>query len=166
MWRISVSCLLIFDFFLWATGNPSITGHIGLFWITIIATVMIIASSAPGSGETWSPFFAHLFIVALFSIMLLLASSYAEEFSASCLEAEVGSFVKDPINSKADVLMEQRQLMVTVKSQQYLMERESFMPTYRRMDYLFKAGTGEKYRLIVTIGWSGRPEIWFHRVDS
>lgn len=165
-WRISASCLLIFDIFLWATGNPSITGHIGLFWLTQIAVVMTIAASAPGKGETWLPFTLHLFIAVVLSVVLFAISPYAEEFAAARLENEVDSFVKDPINSKVDVLNEQRQLMIKVKSQKYSMEREVFLPTFGRIDYLFKAEAGEKYRLIVTMRWSGKPEIWFHRVDS
>ncbi len=165
-WRILVSCFLAFDYFLFATGNPSITGHIGLFWIPLIAIAMITASSAPGEGETWSPFILHLSIIGIVSVVLLATSPYAQELAASRLEAEIRSFVKDPANSKADVLNEQRQLMAKVKNQKYSMERETFIPTFRRMDYLFKVESGEKYRLIVTIGWSGKTEIWFDRVES
>jgi uncharacterized membrane protein len=165
-WRISASGLLIFDFFLWATGNPSITGHIGLFWLTLIAILMTIAASAPGKRETWSSFILHILIAGILSVVLFTLTTNAKDYAATRLEAEINSFVKDPSNSKADVLDEQRLLMVKVKSQKYSLERENFIPTFRRMDYLFKTEEGEKYRLILTMSWSGRPEIWFHHVDN
>jgi len=168
LWRVLVSCFLVFDFFLFTTGNPSITYSIfgGWLWIPLIATVMIVASSAPGEGEKWSPFILHLFIVGILSVVLFAISLYAEEFAAAHLEAEIGSFVKDPINSKAEVSNEERQLMVKVESQKYSMKRETFIPTFRRMDYLFNAETGEKYRLIMTMSWNGASQVSFRRVES
>lgn len=168
LWRISLSCLLIFDYFLWSTGNPSITYSAlgGLFWITLIAAVMIIASSVPGEGEAWSPFIVYLSIVGLFSVMLLATSPYATEFAAARLEDEIGLFVKDPINSKADVSNEERQLMVEIRNQRYSMERETFIPTFRRIDYLFKTETGAEHRLILTMSWNGTPQISVDRVDN
>lgn len=166
--RIAASCLLIFDYFLFSTGNPSITYSVfgGWFWIPLIATVMIIASSVPGEGETRTPFILHLFIVGLFSVVLFATSTYAREFALVRIEAEIASFAKDPVNSKADVSNEERQLMVKVNNQKYFMEREAFIPTFRRMDYLFKLETGEKYRLIMTMSWIGTPKISFRHVES
>lgn len=166
LWRVLVTCFLVFDFFLFTTGNASLTGVIGWFWIPPIATVMIIASSAPGEGETWSPFILHLFTVGILSVALFAISPHAEEFAAARLESEIGSFVKDPINSKAEVSNEERQLMVKIESQKYSMKRETFIPTFRRMDYLFKVETGEKYRLIMTMSWNGTSQISFRRVES
>lgn len=162
----SESCLLILDYFLWTTGNASITGAIGLFWITLIAVVMIIAFSVPGEGKTWSPFILHLFIAGILSVVLFAISPYAEEFAAARLKAEIGSLVKDPINSKAEVSNEERQLMVKVENQKYSVKRETFIPAFWRIDYLFKVETGEKYRLIMTMSWNGISQISFRRVES
>lgn len=167
-WRIAASCLLIFDYFLFTTGNPSITYSIfgGWFWVTLLGALMIIASSVPREGERRAPFILHLFIAGVFSVALLTTSAYAREFALVRIEAEIASFANDPVNSKADVSNEERQLMVKVKSQKYFMEREAFIPTFRRMDYLFKVETGEKYRLIMTMDWSGNPKISFRHVES
>jgi len=169
LWRAVVSCLLIFDYFLGTTGNPSIAyGVIGLFWITLIVVAMIIVSYVPATfkGREARPFFVLLSVVGVFSALLFVASPYAKEFAAARMEAQVRSFIKDPINSKADVSNDGRQLMVKLESQKYFMERETFIPTFRRMDYLFKTETGEKYRLIMTMGWNGRPLISLRRVES
>jgi hypothetical protein len=170
LWRAVASCLLIFDFFLSSTGNPSITYSLlgGWFWITLIAAVMIIASYVPATfkGKEARPFFVLLSIVGALSALLFIASPYAREFAAARMEAEVRSFMNDPINSKADVSNEERELMVKLESQKYSMERETFIPTFRRMDYLFKMETGEKYRLIMTMSWNETPVISLRRVDT
>ncbi|MHB8474056.1 MAG: hypothetical protein ACYDC8_14645 [Gammaproteobacteria bacterium] len=169
LWRTVASCLLIFDYFLGTTGNPSITyGVLGLFWITLIVVVMIIASYVPASfrGRGAKPFFVLLSLVGVFSVALFVASPYATEFAAARMEAQIHSFIKDPINSKAVVSNEERQLMVKLESQKYSTERETFIPTFRRMDYLFKTEPGEKYRLIMTMIWNGTPVISLRRVDT
>ncbi len=170
LWRTSASCLLIFDYFLFSTGNPSVTYSIlgGWFWITLIAIVMIIASYVPSSfrGKEARPFFVLLFVVGVFSVLFLVSSFYAREFASARLEAEIGSFVRDPVHSKADVSNEERQLMVKLESQKYSIERETFIPTFRRMDYSFTTEAGDKYRLIMTMRWNGTPVISLRCVDS
>ncbi|MFZ5595331.1 MAG: hypothetical protein ACOY4D_13970 [Pseudomonadota bacterium] len=170
LWRTAVSCLLIFDYFLFTTGNPSITYSIlgGWFWVALVAAVMIVASYVPSSfkGREAKSFFVLLSVVGILSVVLFATSPYARELADTRLQTEIGSFVKDPINSKTDVSNEERQLMLKVKSQKYSMERETFIPTSRRMDYLFKTETGENYRLITTMSWNGTPVISLRRIDS
>jgi hypothetical protein len=171
LWRTAASCLLIFDYFLFTTGNPSITYSIfgGWFEVTLIAAVVVTVSygyEVVGAGETKRRFVLYLFTIGLFSLLLLAASQYAREFAGARLEAEISSFVKDPNTSKADVSNEGRQLMVEIRNQRYSMERETFIPTFRRMDYLFKTETGTKYRLIMMMSWNGTAQISFRRVEQ
>lgn len=170
LWHTIVSCLLIFDYFLFSTGNPSITYSIlgGWFWLTLIAAVMMVASYVPASftGRQAKPFFVLLSVVGVLSVSLFVASSYARDFAATRLQTEIELFVKNPINSKATVSNEERQLMAKIGGQKYLMERETFIPTFRRMNYLFKMKSGEKYRLILTMSWNGTPVISLRRVDA
>lgn len=170
LWRTLVSCLLIFDYFLFTTGNPSITYSIlgGWFWLTLITVVMVVTSCVPASfkgGET-KPFYVLLGVVGGLSSVLIIASPYAREFAVTSLQAEIDLFVKNTINSKADASKAERQLMVKVKSQKYVMDREAFIPTSRRMDYIFRTDAGEKYRLIMVISWNGTPIISLRRVDT
>lgn len=79
---------------------------------------------------------------------------------------EIHSFIRDPINSDADVSNRERQLMVKIKSQGYSMERETFTPTFRRLDYIFRTDTGAKYRLILTMRWNETPTISLRRVGA
>lgn len=171
LWRTAASCFLIFDYFLFTTGNPSITYSIfgGWFEVTLIAAVVVTVSygyEVVGAGETKRRFVLYLFTIGLFSLLLLAASQYAREFAGARLEAEISSFVKDPNTSKADVSNEGRQLMVEIRNQRYSIERETFIPTFRRMDYLFKTETGTKYRLIMMMSWNGTAQISFRRVEQ
>ena len=170
LWRTTTSCLLIFDFFLFSTGNPSLLGRFlgGFIWILLLATAMVVSSYVPATfkGREARPFYMLLSIVGAFSIVLFVASPYAGDFAATRMEEQVLSFVKDPIHSTADVSNEERQLMVKLESLKYDMKPDGYIPTFRRMDYLLMMENGEKYRLIMTMSWNGTPAISVHRVDS
>lgn len=170
-WRTAVSCLLVLDFFLFTTGNPSVTYSFvgGWFELVLIAAVIITVSygyEVLKGSEAKSHFILHLLVIGLFSIALLILSQQAKVFASDRLEAQIALFVKDPINSEAGVSDLERNLMVEIKKRKYSMERETFIPTFRRMDYFFKTETSEKYRLIMTMSWKGIPQISFRRVDS
>ena len=169
--RTVVICLLILDYGLFATGNPSITYSLlgGWFAIPLIAAVIATASygySAVTRGERKRRFVLHLLIIGLFSAVLLTIGPYAREFASDRLQAEIGNFIKDPSGAKVAASNEALQLMLEIRKQTYSMEREAFIPTFRRMDYLFKTDAGAKYRLIVTMGWNGTPEVSLRPVDS
>lgn len=170
VWRAVVTPVLIVDYFLFATGNPSITYSFlsGLFWLPLFAALIIVASFVPVSfnGIGARPFYLLLFIVITVATALFLLSSFAVEFARRQMEAEVTSFVKDPISFKAIVSDEDRRRMADLKSKDYLMKYDAFIPTFRRIDYLFESGVGEKYLLIITMGWNGTPKVWFRRVES
>ena len=171
LWRTAVSCLLLFDYFLFATGNPSITYSIlgGWFEVTLVAAAVVAVSygyEVSKGREAKQRFVLYLIAVGLFSLVLLMTSTYARDLANAHLQAEIGSFISDPIGSKADVSNDERQLMVELKGQKYSVEREAFIPTFRRMDYLFETETGEKYRLVITMGWNGTPRISLRRIDT
>ncbi len=171
VWRTVAVCLLVFDYFLFVTGNPSITYSVlgGWFEITMVSAVTIIALYAYHvlkERTAKRPFVIHVLIVGLFSAALLIASSYARENARNRLEAEIASFVRDPAHAKVIASDEARALMARISTQKYSEEREAFIPTFRRMDHLFKTEAGAKYRLVMTMNWSGAPEISFRSVDS
>ena len=170
LWRVITTCFLLFDYFLFTAGNPSLSYSLlgGWFWVTLFAAVIIVSSYAPPSfsGNAARPFYLLLSIVGVFSVVLFFASPYAHDLAANRMEAEILSFMKDPENSKVDALREERQLMVDLKSVKYHKERSVFIPTFREMDYHLTTETGEKYRIRMRIGWSGTPAISVGRVNS
>lgn len=171
LWRTTTSCLLIFDFFLSTTGNPSLLGSVlgGFSGIIILfATAMVVSSYVPATfkGKEARPFYVLLSIVGVFSIVLFVASSYARDFAATRIDEQVHLFAKDPINNNAKVTNEARQLMVELMAKNYELRRDTFIPTVRRMDYFLTSGTEEKYRLVTTMSWDGTPVITISHVDN
>jgi hypothetical protein len=171
VWRTASVCLLIFDYFLFVTGNPSITYSVlgGWFEIPLVTAVIIVTFYAYHllkERREKRLLVTHVLTVGLFSAALLTVNSYARDNARDRFETEIASFVRDPANAKVVASDEARALMAKIATQKYSEEREAFIPTFRRMDYLFKTEVGEKYRLVMTMGWNGAPEISFRSVDS
>lgn len=169
--RTSLSCWLIFDYFLFSVGLPSFTYSClgGWFVIPLLAAAISFVScwyAAESERLARRSLVLHSCAVVSLAVGLFAASPDAREFAIVRLDAEIDSFVKDPTSSGASASTEARRLMVEIGKHPYSMEREAFIPTFRRMDYLLGADTGEKYRLIMTMSWNGTPVISLRRVDS
>lgn len=170
LWRAVTACLLILDYFLFSTGNPSLLCRFlgGFSWLILFAIAMVISSYAPPSfrGKEAQPFYGLLSLVGVLSIVLFFASSSAHDHAATHMEAQIISFMKDPERSNADVSPEERQLMINLARQKYNKERGAFIPTFREMDYYLKTEAGEKYLVRIGMSWDGTPVISVRRVDS
>lgn len=166
-----MSCLLILDFFLFTTGNPSATYIIIGGWFLIPLALVAISTASYGYAvaigtKSKAPFVLHLLVVGMLSFLLLVLSGHAKQFAASRLEEEVGSFVRNPIDAKAEVSVEERRLMILVNKQKYSMKYEGFIPTFRRVDFFLRTETGEQYRLTLTMRWNGVPKIFLRPVKG
>lgn len=170
-WRISVTFLLIFDYFLFSTGNPSITYSFlgGWFQVTLLLTIAIALSigyKAFAIGGSKRDFVVYAISVALLSFALVLAGPYARHLACARLQAKVVSFVDDPVNSRAEVSRDDRQRMIEIKKQEFNAQLDAFIPTFRRMDYILRTGHGEKYLLVMEVSWKGTPVISLRRVPT
>ena len=170
LWRAITTCLLILDYFLFSTGNPSVLGRSlgGFSWLTLFAIAMAVSSYAPPSfrGNEAKPFYWLLSLVGVLSVALFFSSSYARGYAAANMEAQILSFMKSPEKSSVDVSHEERQLMINLARQKYDKERGAFIPTFREMDYYLKTETGEQYLVRIRMSWDGTPQISLRRVDS
>lgn len=163
-WRTAVSVLIIVDYFLFSTGNPSLTYSLlgGWFIVPLVVAVIVTASygfNAYKQQENRRLCVLHFLILAAVSTLLLSFSGEARQFAAKNVEADILTFVNDPTTRKVDAADQTRALMTEIKQRRHSMERETFIPTFRRMDYLFKSDTGKKYRLISVKKWNGVPAI-------
>lgn len=163
-WRTVVTVLIIVDYFLFSTGNPSLTySALGGWFIVPLAVVVVVTVSygfrAYKQPKDRSLCALHLAIVAGVSVLLLSFSGKAREYAAANVEADILAFFNDPATHKVDAADQARTLMAEIKQQRHSMERETFIPTFRRMDYLFKSDTGKKYRLILVEEWNGVPSV-------
>ncbi len=164
LWHTSAAGLVIFDYFLFSTGNPSITYSFlgGWFGITLFVALGVTASYASKTiliGAEKLHFALYISSLIVLSLGLLAASPYASRLANLHMQHEVGSFVEDPINSKAEVSNNERQLMIEIKKKGFTIQRDSFIPTFRRIDYLFRTKEGETYLLVMEMRWNGTPVI-------
>ena len=171
LWRTAATALLVFDYFLFSTGNPSITYSFlgGWFGVTLLAAFIIAASYGAktfAGRETKRGFLLYILFIIALSLALFVASPYAGRVAGARLQAKADSFVKDPTNYKAEVSSEERQLMVELKKQKFTVQRAAFVPTFQRADYLFRTEQGATYLLVMETKWNGTPVISLRRTQG
>lgn len=161
-WRTAMSVLLIVDYFLFSTGNPSVTYSVlgGWFIVPLVVAVIVTALYGLRAYEAKSDrrvFLLHCLIIAVVSVVLLSLSEEARERAIANLEADVVAFVNDPTTPKSEASDKTRALLTDIKKQRYSMKRDTFIPTFRRMDYMVKTERGQKFVLILVVKWNGVP---------
>lgn len=171
LWRTSATGLLVFDYFLFSTGNPSVTYSFlgGWFGVTLLAAFAVTASYAYESftgGENKRLFPLHILLLTMFSLALFVASPYARQLAGARLQAKADSFIKDPVSDKATVSREERQLMVEIEKQKFTVQRSAFIPTFQRTDYLLRTEEGATYLLVMETKWNGTPVISLRRTQD
>src|SRR5271165_6219855 len=152
LWRTIVVSLLMIDIFLLATGNPSITysflGGLLIAPLLMIIMVAIMGSygyeALGGRANKWH-FVLHVLFIAALVFGLSKARPYAERRASARIQAEVDAFVRNPMTSTADVSSEDRQLMLTISRQNFTMQRDTFIPTFRRASFLFRIDQAKTY---------------------
>jgi len=171
LWRTLATGLLIFDYFLFSTGNPSVTYSFlgGWFVVTLLVALIVTASYGYESlvgRENRRLFFLHILFLAALSLAFFVASPRARQLASVRLQAKADSFIKDPISYKADVSSEERQLMVEIEKQKFTVQRSAFIPTFQRTDYLLRTEQGATYLLVTETRWNGTPVISLRRTQS
>jgi len=163
-WRTASSVLLLADYFLFSTGNPSLTySFFGGWFIIPLAGAAIISISywrlVYRKKENRRLFTSHLIIIVAVSIALFWMSGYARQHAIATLEADAKAFVDDPATSKVEASKETRTLMADIGKQPHTMRLDAFIPTFRRIDYLLTVQTNKRFTLILVKKWNGIPEI-------
>ncbi len=170
LWRTTAVGLLIFDYFLFSTGNLSVTYSFlgGWYWVTLLVAQTFVAYCVYeyliGRVNKRLYLFHLLFLITL-CLALVVASPYARQFASIRQQAKVDSFIQDPINYKADVSSGDRQLMVEIKKQKYTVQSTDFIPPSRMTYNLFRTEQGAIYRLVLDMPRYGPPEIYLYRVS-
>ena len=171
LWRTSATGLLVFDYFLFSTGNPSVTYSFlgGWFGVTLLGAFVVTASYGYESftrGENKRLLFLHILLLTMFSLALYVASPYARLVASARLQDKADSFIRDPISCKADVSSGERQLMVEIEKQKFTVQRSAFIPTFQRTDYLLRTEQGATYQLVMETQWNGTPVISLRRTQD
>jgi hypothetical protein len=170
-WRPLSAALLLIDFFSYSTGNPSIAFSLlrGWFIVEVIAFVVLsgyaLSRLRKGKKER-APVVGFLLTVIAVSALLLVFSEKATEHGAARMAKEVSEFIEDPKSDVYQIDGKERALAQEVLSRGCSLIRESFIPTFKRIDYLFTCPDTQKYRLVLTKRWNGDRLVSFRMVVS
>ncbi|MGB9266248.1 MAG: hypothetical protein WCB56_12415 [Terriglobales bacterium] len=171
LWRTAATALLVFDYFLFSTGNSSITYSLlgGWFWVTLLAALVVTATyggKAVAEKGNRPYFVLHIVCIAMLLCVFHVASPHASQFASVRLQAKIDCFVKDPINCKAEVSSEEKQLMVEIERQKFTIQRSAFIATFQRVDCLIRTEQGGTYLLVMEATWIGTPVISLRRLQG
>lgn len=170
-WRTGLAIALLLDYFLFSTGNPSVTYCLLGGWFEIVLGALLVLTieytfKALKGREPKQHFFAFLGAVVASGVILMATSGLARDFAASSMEERVLQFMRDPVGAEAESSQQEKALAASIGKRKYLLHRETFIPTFRRIDYLLVLDDGEKYRLVMTMSWRGISEVSIRKVSA
>jgi hypothetical protein len=155
LWQVSATCLLLFDHFLFETGNPSLAGSYFFVWpvlLIIAGAIGYRAYSDVRQGGYYQYLIVYIVVVGLFVLTLVAGSPYAVKYASLPEKARLDSFLGNPLNPKLSASDQARQAMILIRDEGYTIQSESFTPPIRRMDYfLVGKRTKQKYDLIYEV---------------
>lgn len=159
-----ITCLLVFDYFLFSTGNPSVTFSLlgGWFELTLIGIIVvpsIYGFAVLGDEKTRKFFIYHVALICLFALVMFRISAGARNFAEARMQDQIAAFAAKPASNAVVASDESRRLMAQIAAGEYAMRPEGFIPVFRRGDFLLCTKAGKRYRLIATMSWKGTPQI-------
>lgn len=169
--HIGISSLLVFDYFLFSTGNPSATYSLlgGWFEVTLIGVVAVFSiygfAVLADATARWL-FFCHFALICLLGAVLFGISDSAKDFAEEKMREQIIEFAANPESNAVEASDESRKLMAQIVAGEYAMQSEGFIPTFRRDDFLLRTNAGKRYRLIAIMSWKGTPQISVREVSD
>lgn len=159
-WRTLSVAVLVVDYFLFVTGNPSFTYSLlgGWFIVPLFAATFILASyglRAYRENGDRRLFLVHSGVVVSVSVVLFLLSGEARQHAIEELDSEVIAFANDPKTSKLEASEKTRVMMADIKNHPYSMRFDTFIPTFRRIDYKLETEAKRMFLLVAVVKWNG-----------
>lgn len=164
LWRTGLTVLVVFDYFLFTTGYPSITYSLLGGWYVVpllIASVIAIsyAVAAIRGADSRRTFGVYIVVIVAVVGLLLSLSDAARRGAAASLESDVLGFVSDPNTAVVRASPQARALMADIKKHPYTVHRDTFIPTFRRIDFTVQCEQRGAFTLVLTMSWNGVPEV-------
>lgn len=161
---ISMTCFFIFDYFLFSTGNPSITYSLLGGWFEVALAGIFITPvwyffMIGGNKKVRKLIGLHVFISCFFGLILFSISAAARNFAEKNIRNQVYKFTENPVSAVVVASGESRRLMAQIAENGYVIQPEGFIPVFRRDDFLLHAQTGKRYRLIAVMDWKDMAHI-------
>lgn len=166
-----LSCLLVLDYFLFSTGNPSLTYSllggwfevtlIGFVTLTAVFCVLLYRHRVARQMLLW-----HIGVVCLLCVMLFMVSNLARNFAELGIRRQAELFMRSPDTENVMTSDEARRLMEQIGRQKFVAQFEGFIPTYRRVDYQIRTATGDEYNLIAIASWKETIKVSLQKVSG
>ena len=164
IWRTVLTVLIAVDYFLFVTGNPSVTySLLGGWFIAPLLLGLIIGVSyaiaqwraVPGRRFV----LAYVFIVAITAGTLFAFSREARDHASDSLGKYAAEVVQDPGTKTVRASQATRGLLVEIRKYPYTLQRDAFIPTFRRIDYQVRSERLGQFTLSLTMSWNGVPDV-------
>jgi hypothetical protein len=169
-WRTLVALAAVVDYFLFSTGNFSLTYSVLGGWFPITLLLVLLVSGSYGvvavrRSEQRRSFLVHIALLAAVSVALYFLSDRARLFAIEAIDDDAQAFMRNPQNEDIAAPKQARELMTAISSHKYSAVHEAFAPTFRRGDYLLEDDSGIRYRLVLTRNVIGRSEISLRQLN-
>jgi hypothetical protein len=160
-WHTAATLLLMFDYFAFSTGNPSLIYSVPFGWVAVpLGLLLVFLSYTLSTVRRARRYFsAYLAIVVVASLILLSCSQLARLHAIRVLALDVQAFVDAPFDPTVDATPSDRQLMTEIRNHPFVVDYDGLTPVDRRIDYVIRVDQRE-YRLILRESWKGTPEVW------
>lgn len=170
LWRTILGIVAILDYFLFTTGNFSLTFSLfgGWFLVTLLFVAgMTVAygANAIRKADQRPYFLAYVVVLLISSVVLFSLSDRARLFAVQSIDGEAQEFMLHPESKRIGASSQIRELMAAIGSGKYSFEREAFTPTFRRADYVLQDSSANKYRLILVRNGTGTAEASLRKLD-
>lgn len=154
------SCLLVLDYFLFSTGNPSATYSALGGWFEVvlagaIAVTALYGFAALRNQRTRKLFLSHIGVVLLFCIVLFIISDVARNFAERQIQHQAAAFISNPRSTNVEASDEVRRVLAQIDEGKFTVQFDGFIPTFRRVDFGVLTAVGKEYKLVGIIDWKG-----------
>ena len=134
--------------------------------IAIIVFVLVTYGVRSVRSKMHRPYFSASVITLVSTLIGLNAlSERAGQFALDRIWRDADLFMHQAASPRVIATPQTRNLMAAVSAGSYTVEREAFVPTFRRADYLLQDERGNRYRLVLTRNAIGTPEISMRRLN-
>lgn len=162
--------LLIFDYFLYVTGNPSIIytfigGFFFLYFFIAPVISYMFCAKVIRDGYGKLPVYTHVGSIIVFSAVTFLLSDEARNYAVNNFDALTHK-IFDRKSTNIIISDDDLTLLDEIRNKSFELERDGFVPTIRRMDYIVKSEHEKSYRIIVQIKWNNTPIVIINPVTK
>ena len=165
--RTLLGVAIMLDYFLFTTGNPSLTYSLLGGWFEIPLVILIVlcvtyAITVLKKKQQNSLLGLYFGVLVIVSVALVAMSGLARRHAEARMDEIAAHALKDPGGTEVSSASS-KQIATEITAHNFSLEREAFIPTFRRADYSVHVEGVGQYQLVLTLDWRGVPEVFLSR---